>query len=103
MGIKLLASVETEATRKIPPLNRWIRLAASSSCCMPMKLRCTSSKKASPSEVGTTLPGKRSNRRRPVSFSSCAMERLTLGCEVWRIPAAAVVEPDSLTALNAST
>jgi hypothetical protein len=41
--------------------------------------------------------------RRPLIFSSWAIDLLTLGWDVWRISAAAVVEPESMTARNAST
>nr|WP_244511861.1 hypothetical protein [Bosea robiniae] len=55
-----------------------------------------------PSVVGTTFPGIRSNSCNPAAFSSCAIERLTFGCDVWRIRAAAVVDPVIMTARKAS-
>src|SRR5690606_20900485 len=47
-------------------------------------------------------PGTRSKSFRPVPLSSLEIERLILGCEVCIIVAAAVIDPESITALKAS-
>ncbi len=83
-------------------LPNWRMLrAASLSVSRPTKARSTSRRKARPSSVGIRRPALRVNSVSPVDVSSCAISRLTFGCDVYSSVAAAVIEPERITAWNA--
>ena len=109
------ARKRTTARARSPPASRGIaatrsrsapkarmRAAADSRLVRPTKARSTSAWNRVPSREGTTRLPLRSNRGRPVITSSCAISRLTCGCEVWSRRLASVMDPVATTARKAS-
>jgi hypothetical protein len=101
-GRKVMPIEGTAAIRMRPVPRSRILAAVLARLFKPTKARSTSLKNALPSLVGTRCAPVRSNSLSEVSPSSCAIRRLILGCEVCRSRAAAVIDPDNITALKAS-
>ncbi len=85
------------------PWSNWRRAAAVLTMrSRPKYARCTSSNNCSAWAVGRSRPRSRSNRVRPVKCSRRASSRLTVGCEVCSMAAAAVTLPVVMMARKTS-